>query len=69
LLHGVKHQCGTAAILEPFPLYMADRMVKSLARAVPAFRQATTQRIAETYTGSLDEVFYGMHGFRTDAGG
>ncbi len=69
LLHGVKHQCGTPAILEPFPLYMADRMVKSLARAVPAFRQATTQRIAETYTGSLDEIFYGMHGFRTDAGG
>jgi hypothetical protein len=69
LLHGVKHQCGTPAILEPFPLYMADRMVKSLTRAVPAFRQATTQRIAETYTGSLDEVFYGMHGFRTDAGG
>lgn len=69
LLHGVKHQCGTPAILEPFPLYMADRMVKSLARAVPAFRQATTQRIAERYSGSLDEVFYGMHGFRTDAGG
>lgn len=69
LLHGVKHQCGTAAILEPFPLYMADRMVKSLARAVPAFRQAATQRIAETYAGSLDDVFYGMHGFRTDSGG
>lgn len=69
LLHGVKHQCGTPAILEPFPLYMADRMVKSLARAVPAFRQATTQRIAEKYAGNLDEVFYGMHGFRTDAGG
>jgi hypothetical protein len=69
LLHGVKHQCGTAAILEPFPLYMADRMVKSLARAVPAFRQATTQRIAETYVGNLDEIFYGMHGYRTDAGG
>lgn len=69
LLHGVKHQCGTPAILEPFPLYLADRMVKSLARAVPAFRQATTQRIATTYSGSLDEVFYAMHGFRTDAGG
>ena len=69
LLHGVKHQCGTAAILEPFPLYMADRMVKSLARAVPAFRQAATQRIAETYTGSLDDIFYGMHGYRTDSGG
>jgi hypothetical protein len=69
LLHSAKHQCSTAAILEPFPLYMADRMVKSLARAVPAFRQAATQRIAETYTGNLDEIFHGMHGYRTDAGG
>ena len=68
LLHAVKHQCGSPAILEPFPLYMADRMVKSLARAVPAFRQATTQGIAEAYSGSLDEVFYAMHGYRTDAG-
>jgi hypothetical protein len=69
LLHGVKHQCGTPAILEPYPLYLADRMVKSLARAVPAFRQATTQSIAEKYTGNFDEVFYGMHGYRTDSGG
>ncbi len=68
LLHGVKHQCGTPAILEPYPLYLADRMVKSLARAVPAFRQATTQSIAETYTGNFDEVFYAMHGYRTDSG-
>ncbi len=68
LLQGTKHQCGTPAILEPFPLYMADRMVKSLARAVPAFRQSATQRVAENYTGNLDDVFYGMYGFRTDAG-
>lgn len=69
LLHGVKHQCGTPAILEPYPLYLADRMVKSLARAIPAFRQAATQSIAEKYTGNFDEVFYGMHGYRTDSGG
>lgn len=69
LLHAVKHQCGSAAVLEPFPLYLADRMVKSLARAMPTFRQAATQRIAETYTGSLDDVFHGMHGYRTEAGG
>jgi hypothetical protein len=69
LLHGVKHQCGTAAILEPYPLYLADRMVKSLARAIPTFRQAATQSIAEKYAGNFDEVFYGMHGYRTDSGG
>lgn len=68
LLHAVKHQCGASAILEPFPLYLADRMVKSLSRAMPTFRQAATQRIAETYSGSLDDVFHGMHGYRTEAG-
>lgn len=68
LLHAVKHQCGSPAILEPFPLYLADRMVKSLSRAMPTFRQAATQQIAETYSGSLDDIFHGMHGYRTEAG-
>jgi hypothetical protein len=68
LLHAVKHQCGTPAILEPFPLYLADRMVKSLARAMPTFRQAATQSMAESYSGSLDDIFHGMHGYRTEAG-
>jgi len=43
-------------------------MVKSLPGAIPAFRQVATQSIAATYTGSLDEVFYGMHGYRTQSG-
>ena len=68
LLHAVKHQCGTPAILEPFPLYLADRMVKSLARAMPTFRQSATQHIAETYSGPLDDIFHGVHGYRTDSG-
>lgn len=68
LLHAVKHQCGSSAILEPFPLYLADRMVKSLSRAIPTFRQAATQSIAESYSGSLDDVFHGMHGYRTEVG-
>jgi hypothetical protein len=54
--------------MEPYPLYLADRMVKSLPRSIPAFRQVATQSIAAMYTGSLDEVFYGMHGYRTESG-
>lgn len=69
LLHAVKHQCGTPAILEPYPIYLADKMVKSLARAVPAFRQVATLAIATHYTGSLDEIYHGMHGYRSDSGG
>lgn len=68
LLQGVKLQSCSAAIMEPYPLYLADRMVKSLPGAIPAFRQVATQSIAATYTGSLDEVFYGMHGYRTQSG-
>ena len=68
LLQGAKLQSCCAAIMEPYPLYLADRMVKSLPGAIPAFRQVATQSIAATYTGSLDEVFYGMHGYRTQSG-
>ncbi len=36
-LHGIRHQCGTPAVMEPYPLYMADRMVKHLPKAIPTF--------------------------------
>lgn len=68
VVHGVRHQCGSAAILEPYPLYMADRMVKHLARAVPTFRQVTSQHLAEAYDGDIGDVFLGLHGYRTESG-
>ncbi|WP_347244979.1 DNA double-strand break repair nuclease NurA [Thermogutta sp.] len=69
VLHGVRHQCGAPAVMEPYPLYMADRMVKHLPKAIPTFRQVTSQHIAETYQGSISEVFLGLHGYRTESGG
>ena len=68
VIHAVKHQCGTAAMMEPYPLYMADRMVKSLSRAIPTFRQVTSQRIAEIYQGDIDSVFLSLHGYRSESG-
>ncbi len=68
VLRGVQHQCGTPAVLEPYPLYMADRMVKHLAKAIPTFRQVTSQHIAETYQGNIHEVFLGLYGYRTESG-
>ncbi|MCS7293191.1 MAG: DNA double-strand break repair nuclease NurA [Gloeomargarita sp. SKYBB_i_bin120] len=67
-LHGIRHQCGTPAMMEPYPLYMADRMVKHLSKTIPTFRQITSQQIAETYQGNLDDVFFGLHGYRTESG-
>ncbi len=68
VIQGLKHQCATAAMLEPYPLYLADRTVKALARAIPAFRQVTTQRISEKYDGDISEVFFAMHGYRSESG-
>ncbi|CDM64709.1 DNA double-strand break repair nuclease NurA [Pyrinomonas methylaliphatogenes] len=68
LLHGVRHQCGAPAVMEPYPLYMADRMVKHLPKAIPTFRQVTSQHIAETYQGNIGEIFLGLHGYRTESG-
>lgn len=67
-LHGIRHQCGAPAVMEPHPLYMADRMVKHLPKAIPTFRQVTSQHIAETYQGSISEIFLGLHGYRTESG-
>lgn len=68
LLQGIKHQCGTPGIFEPYPNYIADRMVKRLGRAIPALRQTATKRMAELYQGDIGEIFFSMHGYRTESG-
>ena len=68
VLIGIKHQCGSAAIMEPYPLYIADRMVKHLAKSIPAFRQIASQSLAENYDGDIGEVFMSLHGYRTESG-
>ena len=68
VVQGIKLQTVTPSMLEPFPIYLADRTVKAVARSVPAFRQVTTQRIAEEYDGDIEEVFYAMNGYRRISG-
>jgi hypothetical protein len=68
LLQGLKFQCGTPGIFEPYPLYIADRMVKHLGIAIPAFRQTATRRMTELHQGDIGEIFFSMHGYRTESG-
>lgn len=68
VIQGIKHQSATSAMLEPYPNFLADKTVKSLARALPAFRHITTQRISEKYLGDIGEVFFAMHGYRSESG-
>lgn len=68
VIQGIRHQTATPSMLEPYPIYLADRTAKALARAIPAFRQVTTQRVAESYGGDIGEVFFAMHGYRSESG-
>lgn len=68
VVQGLKHQCAVPSILEPYPLYLADRTVKALTRAVPTFRQVATQSLSERYDGDIGEVFFAMHGYRSESG-
>jgi len=68
LLQGVKYQCGTPGIIEPYPLYIADRMVKHLGSAIPAFRQTATKRMTELHQGDVGEIFFNMYSYRTESG-
>jgi len=66
LLESLQLQSGAAAIMEPYPLYLADRMVKHLGSALPAIRRATTQEIASTTPLDVGSIFIAMHGYRTE---
>ena len=68
VVQGIRHQTATPSMLEPYPIYLADRTAKALARAIPAFRQVTTQHVAESYGGDIGEVFFAMHGYRSESG-
>ena len=71
LLQAVKHQCMTPGVMEPFPLYMADRMVKHIGAAMPALRQNATTALTEDGIVALDmdNVFFSLHGYRSESGG
>jgi len=66
LLIAVNFQCGTPGIMEPYPLFIADKMVKNLSRAIPAFRQTVTRQMAEQYKNDLSEIFFNMTSYRTE---
>jgi hypothetical protein len=68
LLQGLKYQSGTPGIMEPYPLYIANRMVKHLGSALPTFRQTATRRMTELHQGDIGEIFFSMHGYRTESG-
>lgn len=68
VIQGLKYQCAAPGMFEPYPVYLADRTVKALTKALPALRQIAAQHVAEQYNGDFGEVYYALHGYRSEIG-
>jgi hypothetical protein len=68
LFEALRLQCSSPSILEPYPLYLADRMVKHLGTALPAIRRTTTQEMSKKWENALGNIHLAMHGYRTEFG-
>lgn len=68
LFESLKLQCGAPGVMEPYPLYLADRMVKHLGTALPAIRKTTTQEMSLKWEEALGNIYLAMHGYRTEWG-
>jgi len=65
LLKGIKFQCTAPGILEPYPTYLADRMVKHLTTAIPAIRKYALQEMMLEDKEDGPNLFLSMHNYRT----
>ncbi len=68
VIQGIKNQTATPSMLEPYPIYLADRTAKALHHGMKGFRQIASQRVAKEYDGDIGDVFFALHAYRTDTG-
>lgn len=68
VLQGIKEQYSKTSIMEPYPLYMADRMAKHLPQVLPHCLHNITQFLTKNYQGDIKDVFLGLHSYRTEPG-
>ena len=66
LLKALQIQCVSASIMEPYPLYLADRMVKHLSTALPAIRTSATQEALKDWKGETGDIYLATKGYRTE---
>ena len=76
LLEAVRLQSAGPGLMEPYPVYMADRMAKSLPRALPAMRGIAVSAMSRTWGPSsadagdaggmgVAELYIAARGYRT----
>ena len=67
VLEGIKRQFFSPAVLEPYPLFIADRMVKSLGAGVAVIEQTVAQQ-AVGDSSNIEETLLCLQNYRTEGG-
>ena len=65
LLTAVRGQCSSGTIMEPFPLFIADRMAKSLSPAMRAVIGMIVTNAGTDYKGPTSDIYHGLRSYRT----
>ncbi len=67
VLEGIKRQFFSPAVAEPYPLFLADRMVKSLGAGVAVIEQAVAQQ-AVGGASNVEATMLCLQNYRTEGG-
>jgi hypothetical protein len=67
VLEGITRQFFSPAVMEPYPLFLADRMVKSLGSGVAVIEQAVAQQVAGT-SSDIETTMLFLQNYRTEGG-
>lgn len=67
VLEGVMRQFFSPAVIEPYPLFLADRMVKSLGSGVAVIEQAVAQHVAGDSPDAENTLLF-LQNYRTEGG-
>jgi len=67
VLEGIKRQLFSPAVTEPYPLFLADRMVKSLGAGVAVIEQAVAQQ-AVGGSPDVEATLLCLQNYRTEGG-
>ena len=67
LLEGVQRQLFSPVIVEPYPLFLADRMVKSLGAGIAVVEQSVSQHVIGQFPGT-ETTMLCLQNYRTEGG-
>lgn len=67
VLEGITRQFFSPAVVEPYPLFLADRMVKSLGAGVAVIEQAVSQYVTGN-TSDIETTMLCLQNYRTEDG-